>query len=63
MRLGSRSPRMKQIERRGRLPLPEDGYDWHSEAVGFKLTPKDLDQIEKQKFAIGPTQYRQSFEP
>lgn len=55
--------RKKETERKARVPLPGDGYDWRTEAAKYKLNLQDQAQLERQKFAIGSREYRQSFEP
>lgn len=55
--------RRKETERKARLPLPEDDYDWHVDAQTYALTATDQDVLQRQKLAIGRTEFRQSFEP
>lgn len=55
--------RRKETERKARLPLPGDGYDWRVDAKTYNLTPADQDVLQRQKLAIGRTEFRQSFEP
>ncbi len=55
--------RIKEKERKARLPLPADGYDWHAEAPTYLLSAADQEFLQKQKLAIGRSEFRQSFEP
>lgn len=55
--------RKKETERKARLPLPEDGYDWHTDAKIYELSVGDQEVLQRQKLAIGRTEFRQSFEP
>lgn len=55
--------RKQEMERNARLPLPEDGYDWHADAKIYDLSLGDQEVLQGQKLAIGRTEFRQSFEP
>jgi len=55
--------RKKEKERAARLPLPGDGYDWHADAKIYDLSSADQEVLQKQKLAVGRTEFRQSFEP
>lgn len=49
-------------ERRGRLPLPIDGYDWKTVARERNLPEPEIEQLHRQKLLIGRREFRQSFE-
>lgn len=55
--------RAKEQERSGRMPLPEDGYDWQKEDAASWLTASERTLLAQRKFAVGLQEFRQSFQP
>jgi hypothetical protein len=48
--------------RRGRLPLPTDGYDWQTTAKQRGLTDSECELLARQKLLMGGREMRQSFD-
>jgi hypothetical protein len=49
-------------ERRGRLPIPDDAYDWRAVARARSLSREDVELLARQNVLIGRREFRQSFE-
>lgn len=50
----------EETARAQRLPQPDDNYSWRDVVAAHKLTPEEIEQLERQQFTYGRT-VRQSF--